>query len=182
MLDYGLDTNAGFLWKSVGATTASWVSPAGGTDFFEYIEASTPLILDGGFAWVGKPHPPGYRADGGGARRPASCAARHRHRQQPDTDLDLALRRRSGEWSAERAEVLVSSISNATYLLYSQKLAFEFVNFATKSVFAGGRYAYLTAHNDDLFLPNSLWDPAIIATRGRRRRVPHYQRRLQQAI
>jgi hypothetical protein len=32
-------------------------------------------------------------------------------------------------------------------------------------VFAGGRYAYLTAHNDDLFLPNGLWDPTIHATR-----------------
>ena len=58
-------------------------------------------------------------------------------------------------------EVLVSSIANATYLLSSQKIAYEFVNFATKGVFPGGRYAYLMAHNDDLFLPNGLWDPAL---------------------
>ena len=107
-----------------------------------------------------------------------------RRRRRPSVQPLLAVRNASGaadknqtlisivRYAADPAngrpnvrEVLVSSISNATYLLYSQKLAYEFVNFATKGVFAGGRYAYLTAHNDDLFLPNGLWDPAILATR-----------------
>ena len=178
VLDYGMDATAGFIWKSVGAVTANWVSPAGGTEFFEYIKAANPLTLDGGFAWVGKPRVQGTVPTAAApvvqpllAVRDASGAA--------DTNQTLiSIVRYAADPANGRPnvrEVLVSSISNATYLLYSQKLAYEFVNFATKGVFAGGRYAYLTAHNDDLFLPNGLWDPAInpADARGRSRHVPH---------
>ena len=56
-------------------------------------------------------------------------------------------------------EVLLSSIGNAWFLQYSQALAREFVNFATKGVFIGGSMAYLNLHVDDLFLGDNLWDP-----------------------
>ncbi len=55
-------------------------------------------------------------------------------------------------------EVLLSTITNAWFLIHSQALAYEFINFATQGVFVGGRYIYMSAHLDDLFLPNDQWD------------------------
>ena len=38
-------------------------------------------------------------------------------------------------------------------------LAYEFLNFATSGLFIGARHVYLSIHNDDLFFPNTVWDP-----------------------
>jgi hypothetical protein len=162
-LDYGMDATAPFIWQSVGATTAGWLSPAGGTQFFEYIKRETPLTLDGGFAWVGKPKVQGTVPS---ATAPVVVQSLLAARNGTTTDRNktmIGIARYAADPANGRPnvrEVLVSGIGNASYLIYSQVLAYEFVNFATKGVFAGGRYASLTAHNDDLFLPNDLWDPA----------------------
>jgi hypothetical protein len=59
-------------------------------------------------------------------------------------------------------EVLLCTVSNAEFLLHSQVLAYEFVNFATSGLFIGARHVYLSIHNDDLFLPDDLWDTAAL--------------------
>lgn len=61
-------------------------------------------------------------------------------------------------------EVLLSTITNAWYLIHSQALAYEFVNFATQGVFVGGRYVHMNVQLDDLFLANDQWDPVTNTT------------------
>lgn len=61
-------------------------------------------------------------------------------------------------------EVLLSTITNASYLIHSQVLAYEFLSFATRGLFVGGRYAYLAAHADDLFIGDTMWNPATNRT------------------
>ncbi|SFN14044.1 Agd3-related carbohydrate deacetylase [Nitrosomonas communis] len=60
-------------------------------------------------------------------------------------------------------EVLISTITNTSFLIHSKVLAYEFVNWATQGVFVGARRVYMAAHLDDLFLPNWLWDPSLKA-------------------
>ncbi len=67
---------------------------------------------------------------------------------------------------ADGREVLLSTITNAWYLIHSQVLNYEFLNFATQGVFIGSRKVYLAAHIDDLFLPNEIWDPETNTTTG----------------
>lgn len=167
-LDYGMDSTTTYLWKSVNATTANWISPAGGKEVYEYIKTTNPLVLEGGFAYVGKPRVEGTVPTAGAPVAQPLLAVRNSSGATDKTQTLISIVRYAADPANGRPnvrEVLFSSISNANYLLYSQKIAYEFVNFATKGVFAGGRYVHLTAHNDDLFLPNGLWDPATLATR-----------------
>ena len=61
-------------------------------------------------------------------------------------------------------ETLISTISNADFLLHSKLLAYEFVNWATQGVFVGARYIHMATHLDDLFLENDQWDPVSRTT------------------
>jgi hypothetical protein len=61
-------------------------------------------------------------------------------------------------------EVMISTISNADFLVHSKVLVYEFVNWATQGVFVGARFIHMAAHADDLFIPDELWDPALKAT------------------
>ncbi|MCJ8351046.1 hypothetical protein [Moritella sp.] len=70
---------------------------------------------------------------------------------------------------ADGRQVLFSSISNAWYLLYSQVLNYEFLNFATQGVFIGSRYIYLAAHIDDVFIHDELWNPETNTTTEEKR-------------
>ncbi|RJX75157.1 hypothetical protein DZ860_00260 [Vibrio sinensis] len=63
-------------------------------------------------------------------------------------------------------EVLLSTITNAWYLIHSQVLAYEFLNYATQGVFIGSRKVYLAAHIDDIFIENYIWDPVLNQTTG----------------
>ncbi|SDW71990.1 hypothetical protein [Nitrosomonas communis] len=58
-------------------------------------------------------------------------------------------------------EVMISTIANASFLIHSKVLAYEFINWATQGVFVGARYVYMAAHLDDLFIANELWDPDL---------------------
>ena len=58
-------------------------------------------------------------------------------------------------------EVMISTITNATFLIHSKVLAYEFVNWVTQGVFVGARFVHMATHVDDLFLANNLWDPAL---------------------
>ncbi|SDW03894.1 hypothetical protein [Nitrosomonas communis] len=61
-------------------------------------------------------------------------------------------------------EVMISTISNASFLIHSKVLAYEFVNWATQGVFVGARRVYMAAHLDDLFLADDLWDSNLKAS------------------
>ncbi|PTR17705.1 hypothetical protein C8R31_101872, partial [Nitrosospira sp. Nsp2] len=58
-------------------------------------------------------------------------------------------------------EVMISTISNATFLIHSKVLAYEFINWVTQGVFVGARFVHMATHLDDLFLANNLWNPDI---------------------
>ncbi|MBA4142091.1 MAG: hypothetical protein H0X43_03595 [Nitrosospira sp.] len=58
-------------------------------------------------------------------------------------------------------EVMISTITHASFLVHSQVLAYEFINWVTQGVFVGGRRIHMAAHLDDLFLANGLWDPDL---------------------
>jgi hypothetical protein len=119
------------------------VAPAGGTELFEYINTANPLPITD-FAFAAMP-----RNDGTGPQvTPLLVDAAN-----PSRTLVALLTYADGR------EVLLSTITNAWFLLHSQALAYEFINFATSGVFLGGRQVHLTAHLDDLFIANDLWDP-----------------------
>ena len=58
-------------------------------------------------------------------------------------------------------EVMISTITNAPFLIHSKVLAYEFVNWATHGVFVGSRFVHMAAHVDDLFCRSRLWDIAL---------------------
>lgn len=58
-------------------------------------------------------------------------------------------------------EVMISTITNASFLTHSKVLAYEFINWATQGVFVGARFIYMANHLDDLFLDNTLWDSSL---------------------
>ncbi|SDW72077.1 hypothetical protein [Nitrosomonas communis] len=60
-------------------------------------------------------------------------------------------------------EVMISTISHASFLIHSKVLAYEFINWATQGVFVGARRVHMAAHLDDLFLANTLYDPSLKA-------------------
>jgi len=68
--------------------------------------------------------------------------------------------------SAPVREVLISTVTNASFLMHSKVLAYEFVNWATQGVFIGARFIHLAAHVDDLFRNNSQWNPALDKENG----------------
>ena len=53
-------------------------------------------------------------------------------------------------------EVMISTITNAAFLIHSQVLAYEFINWVTQGVFVGARRVHMAAHVDDLFLRSRL--------------------------
>ncbi|SFI63222.1 hypothetical protein [Nitrosomonas sp. Nm34] len=61
-------------------------------------------------------------------------------------------------------EVMISTIANASFLIHSKVLAYEFINWATQGVFVGARRVYMAAHLDDLFLGDELWDSSLKAS------------------
>lgn len=56
-------------------------------------------------------------------------------------------------------QVLLSSVPQGDWLLHSQLIAYEFLNFATSGLFLGARRHYLVIHNDDMFYASLVWDP-----------------------
>ena len=154
-LDYGLvfsssgnDYNA--QW-SVGATTYS-------KQAFEYVNPVNPLpITDFAFA-----------------ANPRNDATLLRDGTKPN--VVPLLKTQNGEalvsivqyvvppQTTPVREVMISTISNADFLVHSKVLAYEFINWATQGVFVGARFIHMAAHADDLFIPDELWDPTLRAT------------------
>ncbi len=147
-----LGLNYGMTNMTAGSNiTAIWQSPAGGDELFEYVNTANPLAITD-FAVMADPLYPA----GGSTPPPGSGAPI----VQP-----LLVDQATGKTLVSRLtyedgrEVLLSTITNAWFLLHSQLLNYEFLNFATKGVFIGARKVYLAAHLDDLFLGDEIWNP-----------------------
>lgn len=150
-LDYGMtDIIAGNDFQGI------WQAPAGGTEIFEYVNEANPLPITD-FAFAGRPF-----VIYAGEPRDTGIGPHVQPLLNWRDDLSKTfvsyLRYDDGR------EVLLSTISNAWFLIHSQVLAYEFLNFATKGVFIGSREVYLESHVDDLFLENELWDPTTNRT------------------
>lgn len=143
-MDYGLEP-----YTSVdrnAPVNARWLAPAGGSEYFEYVNASGPLLVND-FAYVSRP----------GANGPVVTPLLSVDGDPNQTLVALLTH-------ADGREVLVSTITNAWFLVHSQVLAYEFLNFATKGVFLGARKVYFSAHVDDLFLSNDIWNSNLNQT------------------
>ena len=136
-VDFGLDEVTAFT-----DLEARWTGRAGGTEIFEYVNADNPLqVRDFSFT-------ASVRDDGiGPVVEPLLVDA-----DNPDQVLISALSYEDGR------QVLLSTMAAADFLLQSRLIAYEMVNFATSGLFIGARHAYLSIHNDDLFLADALWD------------------------
>ena len=150
-LDYGMtDIIAGNNFQGI------WQAPAGGTEIFEYVNEANPLPITD-FAFAGRPF-----VIYAGEPRETGIGPHVQPLLNWQDDLSKTfvsyLRYDDGR------EVLLSTISNAWFLIHSQVLAYEFLNFATKGVFIGSREVYLESHVDDLFLENELWEPTTNTT------------------
>lgn len=138
-LDYGM---AAVSW---GANLdARWVAPAGGTQIFEYVNTQNSLPTEG-FTFLATP-----RNDPAGPIAEPLLVSDY----DPSYGLLFQIHYPDGR------EVLLSIINNATFFMHTSVLAYEFLNFATSGVFIGAHHAYLSVHNDDLFLPDEVWNPA----------------------
>ena len=133
-----------------------WQAPAGGTELFEYVNEANPLPITD-FAFAGRPFVI-Y------AGEPKDTGIGPHVQPLLNWRDDLSKTFVSYLRYDDGREVLLSTISNAWFLIHSQVLAYEFLNFATKGVFIGSREVYLESHVDDLFLENELWDPTTNTT------------------
>ena len=150
-LDYGMtDIIAGNDFQGI------WQAPAGGTEIFEYVNEANPLPITD-FAFAGRPFVI-Y------AGEPSDTGIGPHVQPLLNWRDDLSKTFVSYLRYDDGREVLLSTISNAWFLIHSQVLAYEFLNFATKGVFIGSREVYLESHVDDLFLENELWDPTTNTT------------------
>lgn len=139
----GLDYGMGAV-SSGNDVVAQWTGAAGGNEIFEYVNTSFPLPTSG-FTYLAVP-----RNDPAGPTvEPLLVDS-----SAPSQAIVAKLSYPDGR------QVLLSAINNATWFLHSHVLAYEFVNFATSGLFIGGRRAYLEIHNDDMFLPDEIWNEA----------------------
>ncbi len=142
-LDYGMDP---YSIVAGADFTAEWQEPVGQGEFYEYINKQSPLSVTD-YALAAQPS------------------------EDPNGPVVLPLLKDSATGKTMVSEltypdgrkVLLSTITNAFYLLHSQIINYEFVNYASQGVFIGARYVHLSAHVDDLFAADALWNPEINA-------------------
>jgi hypothetical protein len=147
-LDYGLAVSGGGTFPH-----AQWTGPVGGPTVFEYVNAGNPLpVTDWAFAAMPRNDGIGPRDGTVPSVEPLLTTA------NGDALISIVRYYLPGQPTTPVREVLLSTITNAWYLIHSQVLAYEFINFATQGVFVGGRHVFMTAHLDDLFIADELWD------------------------
>ncbi len=149
-LDYGQT-----LTSSGTYPNTQWSGSAtNGTTVYEYLQTNNSLpITDFAFAAVPRNDNLVLRDGTVASVEPLLTTA------NGETLISIVRYYSQSDPSVPVREVLLSSITNASYLIHSQALGYEFVNFATQGVFVGGRYIYMNVHLDDLFLSNDQWDP-----------------------
>lgn len=157
---YGVYLDYGLAYSSGGSSyTASWSVPAAySKQVFEYVnQANTLPITD--WAFAANPRNDNL------ALRDGSIA-----------NVTPVLKTQNGEalvsivqyvvppQTTPVRQTMISTISNADFLIHSKVLVYEFVNWATQGVFVGARYVHMAAHADDLFIPDELWDTTLRTT------------------
>jgi hypothetical protein len=150
---YGLTYSSSIAPPLGSSVNATWTVPAANSkEVFEYVNTANPLPITA-FAFAAIP------SNDDTALRDGTVPSVVPVLTTPNNEALVSIIRYTvpGQTIPAR-EVMFSSITNASYLIHSQVLATELVNFATQGVFVGGRYVYMAAHLDDLFIPNELWD------------------------
>lgn len=138
-IDYGMDPTT----SSTGTSfSGQWQDVVGKGEFYEYVNKEN-LIAITDFALASTPS--------GDPKGPVVLPL------LKDSVTDKVLI--SELTYSDGRKVLLSTISNASYLLYSQIFNYEFINYASQGVFIGSRQIHLSAHVDDLFAADELWDP-----------------------
>ncbi|ABB75728.1 hypothetical protein SAMN05216403_11436 [Nitrosospira multiformis ATCC 25196] len=150
-LDYGL------VYSSSGNNyEGTWSVPTTASkEIFEYVNQANPLPITD-FAFAANP-----RNDGTAMRDGTVATVEPLLKTQNGEALVSVVRYMMPNQATPAREVMISTITNASFLIHSKVLAYEFVNWATQGVFVGKRYVHMAAHVDDLFLSNSLWDSEL---------------------
>jgi hypothetical protein len=152
-LDYGL------VYSSSGDDyEGRWSVPAAySKEVFEYVNQANSLPVTN-FAFAANP-----RNDADGPRDGSVPRVEPLLRTEKGEALVSIVRYMAPARSKPVREVMISTITNATFLIHSQVLAYEFINWVTQGVFVGGRRIHMAAHVDDLFLRSHVWDMALKA-------------------
>jgi hypothetical protein len=153
-LDYGLVYSA-----TQGPYTGQWTIPTTYTkQVFEYVNTLNPLPITD-FAFAANP-----RNDTTALRDGSIASVIPLLKTQNGEALVSIVQYKMPSQTTPVREVMISTISNADFLLHSKALSYEFINWATQGVFVGGRFVHMATHLDDLFIPDELWDPALRVT------------------
>ncbi len=150
-LDYGL------AYSSSGSDyEARWTVPdTYGKQVFEYVNRANPVpITDFAFAAI-------PRNDASTLRDGSVPRVEPLLRTQDGEALVSIVRYMAPSQATPVREVMISTITNASSLIHSNVLAYEFINWVTQGVFVGARFVHMAAHLDDLFRHSPLWDPAL---------------------
>jgi hypothetical protein len=152
---FGIYLDYGLAFSSIPAApyNAQWTIPAANSkEVFEYVNSNNPLpVTDFAFAAI-------PRADGTGPRDGTVPTVVPLLKTPSGEALVSVVQYISAGQTTPAREVLISTVSNASFLIHSQAMAYEFVNWTTQGVMVGARFHYMSAHLDDLFIPNELWD------------------------
>jgi hypothetical protein len=154
---YGVYLDYGLVYSSARDDyEARWTVPAAySKEVFEYVNRSNPLPITS-FSFATNP-----RNDTKGLRDGSVPVVEPLLRTQNGEALVSIVRYVAPDQAMPVREVMISTITNADFLIHSKVLAYEFINWATKGVFLGGRYVHMAAHVDDLFRANSKWDSSL---------------------
>lgn len=150
-LDYGL------AYSSSGNDyDAQWTVPdAYSKQVFEYVNRANPVPITD-FAFAATP-----RNDAGSLRDGSVPRVEPLLRTQEGEALVSIVRYMAPSQTKPVREVMISTITNASSLIHSNVLAYEFINWVTQGVFVGARFVHMAAHLDDLFRRTPLWDPVL---------------------
>jgi hypothetical protein len=150
-LDYGL------VYSSSGNDyEGKWTVPtAYSKEIFEYVNLANPFSVSD-FAFAANP-----RNDATALRDGSVPKVEPLLKTQNGEALLSIVRYMAPTKTTPVREVMISTITNASFLIHSKVLAYEFINWVTQGVFVGARFVHMATHLDDLFLANSLWNPDI---------------------
>lgn len=154
---HGLYLDYGLAYSSSGSDyEARWTVPdTYGKQVFEYVNRANPVpITDFAFAAI-------PRNDASTLRDGSVPRVEPLLRTQDGEALVSIVRYMTPSQVTPVREVMISTITNASSLIHSNVLAYEFINWVTQGVFVGARFVHMAAHLDDLFRHSPLWDPAL---------------------
>jgi hypothetical protein len=156
---YGVYLDYGLVYSSSGNDyEGQWTVPhAFSKEVFEYVNRSNPFPITD-FAFAANP-----RNDAKVLRDGSTPRVEPLLRTKNGEALLSIVRYTVPSQIKPVREVMISTITNAGFLVHSKVLAYEFINWVTQGVFVGARFVHMAAHVDDLFLRNHVWDAALKA-------------------